>query len=253
MQGTGYVTCGACSGAGSSSRAPATAAASNGSGAAQVSCLPVKSAGARLCSVQAEICARSHVLKPYREHLCSKSLDATFCICVEGSKPLISQAGSSSLSQGAERCGSCSGTGKVMCIACLCTGKSLPEGFSHAIPQALELLSSLRGCHCPCQAKTACHLQGRRLPGSMTFGSILSSENGMRKPRIPLHLHYGDSSAASRLCAATCIPFACSSCKPPHLMLKHCVLRTALTSERSDLPQTHEQQYCYHTVTGIDG
>lgn len=24
-----------------------------------------------------------------------------------------------------ERCGSCSGTGKVMCIACLCTGKKV--------------------------------------------------------------------------------------------------------------------------------
>ena len=127
--------------------------------------------------------------EPHCEHLGNKIPDATSCICVEGSKALISQAGSSTLSQGAERCGSCSGTGKVMCIACLCTGKSLPEGFSHAIPQDPILLSILRGCQCPCQAKTACHLQGRRLPGSMTFGSILSSENGMRTPRISLHLH----------------------------------------------------------------
>ena len=191
--------------------------------------------------------------EPHCEHLGNKIPDATSCICVEGSKPLISQAGSSTLSQGAERCGSCSGTGKVMCIACLCTGKSLPEGFSHAIPQDPILLSILRGCQCPCQAKTACHLQGRRLPGSMTFGSILSSENGMENTQNLSTLAPRASSAASRLWAATCIPFACSSCKPLHLMLKHCVLRTALTSECSDLPQTREQQHCYRTVTGMDG
>ena len=87
----------------------------------------------------------------------------------------------------------------------------------------------------------------------MTFGLILSSENVLRDPRFRLHLHHEPTSAASRLWAATCIPFACSGCKTPHLMLKLCVLRTALTSECSDLPQTYEQQHCYRTVTGIDG
>ena len=35
---------------------------------------------------------------------------------------------------------------------------------------------------------TACHLQGRRLPGSMTFGSTLSSRCGMRRPALVPHL-----------------------------------------------------------------
>ncbi|CAL8463937.1 g3472 [Coccomyxa elongata] len=44
----------------------------------------------------------------------------------EGAKiPLISQTSSGPVMVAGERCGSCSGTGKVMCIACLCTGKKV--------------------------------------------------------------------------------------------------------------------------------
>jgi RecJ-like exonuclease len=43
-----------------------------------------------------------------------------------GSKPpLIAQAQTGPVMVAGERCGSCSGTGKVMCIACLCTGKKV--------------------------------------------------------------------------------------------------------------------------------
>ena len=44
----------------------------------------------------------------------------------EGAKiPLISQTSNGPVMVAGERCGSCSGTGKVMCIACLCTGKKV--------------------------------------------------------------------------------------------------------------------------------
>ena len=39
--------------------------------------------------------------------------------------PLIGSAPSGTVAVAGERCGSCSGTGKVMCIACLCTGKKV--------------------------------------------------------------------------------------------------------------------------------
>ncbi|CAL5226211.1 g9050 [Coccomyxa viridis] len=83
-EGTGYVTCGACSGSGVSSRVPAFASSADSFAAAS------SSNGS------------------------------------EGkSQGLISQAGTGPFSVGGDRCGSCSGTGKVMCIACLCTGKKV--------------------------------------------------------------------------------------------------------------------------------
>lgn len=54
----------------------------------------------------------------------SRSLKVLLTATAEANgQPLISQSGTGPVSVGSERCGSCSGTGKVMCIACLCTGK----------------------------------------------------------------------------------------------------------------------------------
>ncbi|EIE18921.1 hypothetical protein COCSUDRAFT_6492, partial [Coccomyxa subellipsoidea C-169] len=39
--------------------------------------------------------------------------------------PLIGKTSNGPMTVAGERCGSCSGTGKVMCIACLCTGKKV--------------------------------------------------------------------------------------------------------------------------------
>ena len=51
---------------------------------------------------------------------------ATGTSATEGAKtPLIGKTSNGPMTVAGERCGSCSGTGKVMCIACLCTGKKV--------------------------------------------------------------------------------------------------------------------------------